>query len=142
MTSLKKSALVPYSAEQMFALVNDVESYPRFLPWCIGVALHARSEDALQATIKLKNYQSFTTHNSMAAGRRIDMKLVEGPFKFLTGTWQFEPLGTAGCQVSLDLQFEFAGGLLGIAFSKVFNPLANSMVDAFTKEAGKRYGGR
>ncbi len=140
MTTLKKTALVPYSPQQMFDLVNDVESYPRFLPWCTAVTLHTRTEEGLEATIRMKSHQSFTTHNSNVMGHRIDMKLVEGPFKFLQGSWVFEPLGTHGCHVSLDLHFEFAGGLLGIAFGKIFNPLANSMVDAFTAEAARRYG--
>jgi ribosome-associated toxin RatA of RatAB toxin-antitoxin module len=142
MTSLKKTALVPYSPVQMYELVNDVESYAQFLPWCTAVTLHNRTDESLEATIKLKNYQSFTTHNSMEPGNRIDMKLVEGPFKYLTGTWLFEPLGPNGCHVTLEMNFELAAGLLGMAFGKVFNPLANSMVDAFSKEAARRYGGK
>lgn len=140
MTSITKSALVPFTPKQMYDLVNDVDSYATFLPWCSSVKVHERSEHALKATLYLTNRQSFTTQNRMTAGHRIDMNLVEGPFKSLKGTWQFQPLGPTGCQVSLEMQFELAGGLVGMAFGRVFGPLANSMVDAFCKQAAVRYG--
>ncbi len=143
MTTIHKSALVPYSAEQMYELVNDVESYPEFLPWCAAVKLLSRNSDTLTATIVISNSafrQAFTTMNSMDEGRRIDMNLVEGPFKYLKGSWRFHPLGAEGCEVSFHLEFEFASGLIGLAFGRTFSQLANSLVDAFCDRALERYG--
>ena len=143
MTTIRKSALVPYSAEQMYELVNDVESYPEFLPWCAAVELLSRNRDTLTATIviaKGRFTQAFTTMNSMDEGRRIDMSLVEGPFKYLKGSWLFHPLGAEGCEVSFHLDFEFASGLIGFAFGKTFGELANSMVDSFCQRALEYYG--
>lgn len=143
MTTVKRSALVPYSAEQMFALVNEVEAYPEFLPWCTGVTIVARDADALQATIAIEKgpfKQQITTRNIVHVGRRIDMKLVEGPFKYLTGTWQFHPLGGQGCDVSLHMHFEITRGFTGLAFGQIFNQIANSLVDAFCRRAAERFG--
>lgn len=143
MTTIHKSALVPYSAEQMYELVNDVESYPEFLPWCAAVELHSRNRHDLTATIVISKgrfKQAFTTMNSMNEGRRVDMSLVEGPFKYLKGSWLFHPLGAEGCEVSFHLEFEFANGLIGFAFERTFGELANSLVDAFCQRALEHYG--
>ncbi len=143
MTTLHKSALVPYSAEQMYDLVNDVESYPEFLPWCASVKLLSQSRDHLTATLVISQCrfkQAFTTMNSMDEGRRIDMSLVEGPFKYLKGLWLFHPLEARGCEVSFHLEFEFANGLIEFAFGKAFSQLANSFLDAFCQRALERYG--
>ncbi|MGH8583167.1 MAG: type II toxin-antitoxin system RatA family toxin [Gammaproteobacteria bacterium] len=143
MTRIRRTALVPYSAEAMYALVNDVEAYPQFLPWCTGVTVHERGEESLRATLEIAKgavRQRFTTHNRMLAGRRIEMRLAEGPFKSLYGTWLFQPLGERGCEVSLDMCFELAGGLLGLTLGQVFNPIASSLVDAFCTRAAQCYG--
>jgi ribosome-associated toxin RatA of RatAB toxin-antitoxin module len=143
MTTIHKSALVRYSAEQMYELVNDVESYPEFLPWCASARVIWQNNDRLKATIALsigKVKQAFTTENLMEEGRRIEMNLVEGPFKYLQGTWRFQPLGAGGCEVSLHLDFEFATMLLGLAFGRAFNQVASSLVDAFCQRATQRYG--
>ena len=145
MTKIHKNALVPYSAEEMYALVNDVQSYPEFLPWCSAVQLLVPGRHHLKAMLTIskgKVNQSFTTQNSMEEGRRIDMRLVEGPFKFLKGTWLFDPLGTEGCEVSLHMEFEFSNGLLRVAFGPVFHQMANSLVDAFCQRAVECYGRR
>lgn len=143
MTTVKRSALVPYTAEQMYALVNDVEAYPEFLPWCAEVMVVSRNQTALQATIAIEKggiKQRITTRNIMHEGRRIDMNLVEGPFRYLNGTWLFQPLGGRGCDVSLQMHFEIVHGLVGLAFGQVFNQLANSLVDAFCRRAAERFG--
>ncbi len=139
----RRSAIVPYSATQMYDLVNDVESYPKFLPWCASVRLLSRDASQLKATISLSKggiKQSFTTLNRLAPSHRIDMDLVQGPFSRLSGAWQFEPLGESGCRVSLDMEFEYKSGLLGIAFGRVFAEVADSLVDAFCRRARECYG--
>lgn len=139
----RRSAIVPYSAAKMYDLVNDVESYPKFLPWCASVRLLSRDTSQVKATISLAKAgikQSFTTLNRLAPPHRIDMDLVEGPFARLSGAWQFEPLGESGCRVSLDMEFEYKSGLLGIAFGRVFAEVADSLVDAFCRRAQECYG--
>jgi len=142
MTKIHKSALVPYSAEEMYALVNDVRSYPKFLPWCSSAQVIVETRHQLKAALTIskgKVKQSFTTQNSMEEGRRIEMRLVEGPFKFLKGTWLFEPLGTDGCEVSLHMEFDFANSILRLAFGHTFHQVANSLVDAFCQRAEEYY---
>lgn len=145
MSSINRSALVPYAAEQMYDLVNDIEAYPEFLPWCTAATELARDPHTVRATLCLAKgalQQSFTTSNTLHAGRRIDMRLEAGPFQYLNGTWLFQPIGTQGCEVSLHLHFELAKGILGLAFGQIFNQLANSLVDAFCRRAEERYGTR
>jgi ribosome-associated toxin RatA of RatAB toxin-antitoxin module len=136
--------LVPYSAEQMFDLVNGVERYPDFLPWCSGVRVLARGPHSIKAMVSVAKgtmRQSFTTHNVMEVGRRIEMRLIEGPFKYLHGVWSFHPLGESGCEVVLSMQYEIGGGVLALAFGAAFNHIANTLVDAFTSRAREIYGG-
>jgi ribosome-associated toxin RatA of RatAB toxin-antitoxin module len=143
MNVIHKSALVPYSAEQMYDLVNDIESYPKFLPWCADVQLLSKNRKSLMATIVVSKgalKQAFTTMNAMEEGQRIEMNLVEGPFKYFKGLWQFDPLESKGCEVSFHLNFEFARGLIELAFGRTFSQLANSLVDAFCQQAQERYG--
>ena len=143
MTVIHKSALVPYSAEQMYDLINDVESYPKFLPWCAEVQLLSKNKESLMATIVVSKgalKQAFTTLNAMEEGQHIEMNLVEGPFKYFKGLWRFDSLEAKGCEVSFHLNFEFARGLIGLAFGRTFSQLANSLVDAFCQQAQERYG--
>jgi ribosome-associated toxin RatA of RatAB toxin-antitoxin module len=143
MIVIQKSALVPYSAEQMYDLVNDIESYPKFLPWCADVQLLSKNRESLVATIVVSKgalKQAFTTLNAMEEGQRIEMNLVEGPFKRFKGLWRFDPLEAKGCEVSFHLNFEFSRGLIGLAFGRTFSQLANSLVDAFCQQAQERYG--
>jgi ribosome-associated toxin RatA of RatAB toxin-antitoxin module len=143
MTVIHKSALVPYSAEQMYNLVNDVESYPKFLPWCAEVQLLSKNRESLMATIVVSKgalKQAFTALNAMEEGQHIEMNLVEGPFKYFKGLWRFDSLEAKGCEVSFHLNFEFARGLIGLAFGRTFSQLANSLVDAFCQQAQERYG--
>jgi ribosome-associated toxin RatA of RatAB toxin-antitoxin module len=145
MTSISKSALVPYSPAEMFALVDDIERYPAFLPWCSGAQVLACSDDEVRATISLSKSgvdKSFTTCNRRQKNKMIEMRLEEGPFKHLHGYWRFDPLGEHGCKVSLDLEFEFSSRVLGMVVGPVFSQVANSLVDSFQKRAVDIYGKR
>lgn len=143
MTTIHKSALVPYSAEQMYDLVNDFKKYPDFLPWCGGAKEISRSDNEVEASLDIAHsgvHKSFTTRNRLEPNQSIEMHLVEGPFKYLNGTWRFEKLGDAGSKVGLDLEFEFSNKLLGMTFGPLFSKIASSLVDAFIQRAQKVYG--
>ncbi len=124
MAKVNKSALVLHSAEQMYALVNDVRKYPDFLPWCSGSNVIEESDSELKARLDISkagfNY-SFTTHNLMDAPERIDIALLEGPFRTFKGHWTFKRLSDEACKVTFDLDFDFTGRLTNLAMSKVFN---------------------
>jgi ribosome-associated toxin RatA of RatAB toxin-antitoxin module len=143
MTTIHKSALVPYSAEQMYSLVDDVLAYPEFLPWCNGSKEISRQEHELEASLEIAHsgiHKSFTTRNQLEKNSLIKMHLVEGPFKHLKGVWRFQPLGDAGSRVELDLEFEFSSKLLEVTFGPVFNKIASTLMDAFIQRAQKVYG--
>lgn len=143
MTTIKKSALVPYTAEQMFLLVDDIPAYAEFLPWCKGAKEIQRSEQEVEASLEIAHsgvHKSFTTRNRLDKPQRIEMELVEGPFKKLHGVWTFEQLGDSGAKVSLVLEFEFSSKLLSLTFGPVFGKIAGSQVDAFVQRAEKCYG--
>jgi len=137
--------LVHYSAQQMYDLVDGVEEYPKFLPWCGGGSVSHRDEHLTCATIQI-NYkgikQSFTTENRKEPGRAMWIKLVEGPFRMLDGSWRFLPLGADSCKIEFALRYEFASRLLEKLIGPVFNFVANSMVEAFVKRADQLYGPR
>jgi ribosome-associated toxin RatA of RatAB toxin-antitoxin module len=143
--TIKKSALVLYSASEMYALVNDIEAYPQFLPWCRSTQILSRAEDEVRATIEMVKggvHKSFTTSNRMQKYKMIDIRLLEGPFKRLEGYWRFEPLRGDASKVALDMEFEFSNQLLRMAIEPVFKQIANSLVDAFCKRAVDLYGKR
>lgn len=143
MTTISKSALVAYSAPQMYALVNDIESYPEFLPWCGGSQILSRNEDEIRATVEISHgslNKAFTTCNRLQKDKMIEMRLEEGPFKRLEGFWRFDILGEQACKVSLDLEFEFKNRLVGLAMGPIFSQIANTLVDAFSKRAVDVYG--
>lgn len=132
-----------HTAEQMFDLVNDVESYPQFLPWCSGTTLIESTDEVMQASLKVAKAglrYSFTTRNELQRPEIIRIELVEGPFSSLSGLWTFKPLSEEACKVSLSLQFDFSGKLTSLAMSKVFNQMAATMVDAFVNRADQVYG--
>lgn len=143
MSVVQKTVLVGYSAQQMFDLVDAVEEYPRFLPWCSGTTVLHRDAEITRATVRV-NYHgakpSFTTENEKAAPERITMRLVEGPFRVLDGEWRFTPLGEQGCRVDFRLHYEFSSRLLEKLVGPVFHYIANTMVDAFVKRAESLYG--
>ncbi len=142
MPQVTRSALVPFSAEQMFHLVNDVASYPSFLPGCSGSRVLETSDSAMVASVDVSKAgisKTFTTSNQLEVGRKIFMQLVDGPFKHLQGGWEITPLDESACKVELKLEFEFTSKLVEMAFGKVFNELTGNMVGAFTKRAKQVY---
>lgn len=145
MTVITKSALVPYTAEEMFVLVADIDRYGEFLPWCGGASILERGEATTVATIRIAYgavQQSFTTRNELTPGRLMRMELVDGPFRQLTGHWQFDPLAEQASKVALRLEFEFASRLVGLAIGPAFERIANSLVDSFRTRAETLYGRR
>jgi len=138
-----KSVLVAYTPEQMFSLVDAVERYPEFLPWCGGASVARRDEASMLATISI-NYrgirQSFTTETQRQPGRSIHISLVHGPFKTLNGTWGFVPLAQAGCKVDFHLHYEFSSRLLAKLVGPVFSYIANTFIEAFVRRARSVYG--
>ena len=143
MAVVHKTVLLGYSAEQMFALVDRVEDYPQFLPWCGAVDVHERSDDKLVATLNIHYHgikQSFTTENINVAPVTMQMRLVEGPFKHLDGTWTFKTLRADACKIEFDLHYEFSSKILEKLIGPVFSMIANSFVDSFCKRADAVYG--
>jgi ribosome-associated toxin RatA of RatAB toxin-antitoxin module len=143
MAVVHKSVLLGYSARQMFDLVDRVEDYPKFLPWCGGVEVRERGDNKVVASVGINFHgvrQSFTTANSNTPPTAIHMSLVDGPFKTLNGVWTFKELREDACKVELDLQYEFSSRLLEQVIGPVFSMIANSMVDSFTKRAETVYG--
>ncbi|WEF34204.1 type II toxin-antitoxin system RatA family toxin [Pseudoduganella chitinolytica] len=143
MAVVHKSVLLGYSARQMFDLVDRVEDYPKFLPWCGGVEVRERGDNKVVASVGINFHgvrQSFTTANTNTPPTAIHMSLVDGPFKTLTGVWTFKELREDACKVELDLQYEFSSRLLEQVIGPVFGMIANSMVDSFTKRAETVYG--
>jgi ribosome-associated toxin RatA of RatAB toxin-antitoxin module len=143
MTTVSRSALVAHSPQQMFALVSEIESYPKFLPWCDRARISERDGNRAVATLRI-NFrglkEEFTTENHERPNERIDMKLVSGPFRNLEGSWQFTPLSEKACKVELNLRYEFANALLDRVVGAVFDEIANSLVDAFARQADMRFG--
>jgi len=143
MASISKSALVPYSPAQMFALVDGIERYPEFLPWCCSTTVLSRTDDEVRATIELSKggvQKAFTTCNRNQINKMIEIRLVKGPFRHLEGFWRFDALGDDGCKVSFDLEFEFASRVLSMVVGPVFSQIANSLVDSFHRRVVEIYG--
>ena len=142
MALVEKSVLVPYSAEQMFNLVDRVEEYPQFLPWCGGASVTKLDGMTAHATVHIDYHhikQSFTTENVRTPPRQIDITLQNGPFKHLDGDWRFIPLGPSACKIEFRLHYEFSSKLLEKLVGPVFHYIANSLVDAFIHRAEKVY---
>lgn len=141
--TIKKSVLVLHTAEEMFELVNRVEDYPQFLPWYSQSEVIERQGNELKARLYMDYMgvrQAFATHNHNIPNQEIEMKLLDGPFKTLHGHWRFVSLGDDVCQVLFELTYEFANPVLARLISPVFGHISNTLVDAFVKEADKRYG--
>ncbi|HWZ71578.1 MAG TPA: type II toxin-antitoxin system RatA family toxin [Casimicrobiaceae bacterium] len=138
MASVSKSVLVEHSVEQMFDLVERVEDYPAFLPWCGGTTILERTPTALVARIDI-NYHgvraNFTTVNRNERPQRIVIELRDGPFRRLDGIWHFQPLAPTACKVVFDLRYEFAGPVLERLIGPVFDHIATTFIDAFVKRA-------
>lgn len=141
MKRIARSAIVEHKAEEMYALVDDIESYPRFLPWCTAATVE-RTEEGARATLTvgLRGIrQSFTTQNQNRPGESIDMRLVHGPFRRFAAAWRFRPLSEEACSIEFSLEYELAGPLARL-LEKVFDQIADTMVDAFTRRAHEIYG--
>ncbi|MGH8222970.1 MAG: type II toxin-antitoxin system RatA family toxin [Woeseiaceae bacterium] len=145
MRRVNRSALVPYTAREMFALVDDVESYPEFLPWCKDAEVHRRDGHVVEATLELHKgsvSKHFTTRNLRSEFESIDIELIGGPFRHLSGGWRFTELGDRGCKVSLELEFQFDNLLVDLMFGSYFEETCNSLVEGFTRRALQIFGKR
>lgn len=143
MAHISRSALVPYSTEQMYRLVDNIAEYPHFLPWCSRAEEHQRENQTVKASVEISKgalNKSFTTLNTLVPNTSIEMSLIDGPFKHLHGFWRFEPLDTQACKVSFDLDFEFSNKIVAFAIGSIFNQVANTLVDSFVKRAHELYG--
>ncbi len=142
MATVEKTVLVAHSAEQMFDLVDRVEDYPAFLPWCGGASVSDSFENNVSATVHINYHhirQSFTTRNMRMPPHRIDMNLQDGPFRHLDGSWRFIPLSESACKIEFHLHYEFSSKILEKLVGPVFHMIANSFVDAFIQRADKVY---
>jgi ribosome-associated toxin RatA of RatAB toxin-antitoxin module len=143
MRKVRRSAIVPHSAKEMFALVDDVEAYPQFLPWCNDATVQSRTDDTVVATLELHKgtvSKHFTTRNTLKQFESIDMALIDGPFRHLDGGWRFREITGDGCEVSLELEFEFDSRLVDLMFGRYFEDTLKALVDAFTRRAATVYG--
>lgn len=142
MKRIARSAIVEHSAAEMYALVEDIESYPRFLPWCAEATVDERHSGRTRATLTARLgalRQSFTTENDNQPGEAIAMRLVKGPFRRFAGEWRFMPLGEKACRMEFRLQYEFSSRTLGKLLAPLFDGIADSMVDAFLRRADDVY---
>jgi len=138
MREVKRSALIAESPARMYQLVNDIERYPEFVPWCTAARVESRKEAEIVATLSIKRgplHAAFTTRNLLEPDQRVLMQFVSGPFRVLEGLWTFTPLGELGCRVELEMRFEFANRVAGTLFEPLFENTAASLVDAFVKRA-------
>ena len=143
MRIVHRSALVPHSAGEMFSLVDTVERYPEFLPWCRDVEVHHRETNIVEATLEMHRgsvSKRFRTRNTSIPGEKMDIQLVSGPFSALTGGWTFKQLGDAGCKVALAMEFEFSSRAIDVVLGAFFEGTCNSLVDAFVARAREIYG--
>jgi ribosome-associated toxin RatA of RatAB toxin-antitoxin module len=141
--SVSRSALVPYAASEMYALVADVEKYPGFLPWCRVARVRGPGQDTVEASLEIGRgpiRKTFTTRNVMTRDSRIDIGLIDGPFKHLQGCWEFMALDGAGSRIVLNLEFELSNAVLRRTLGPLFSEITNSMVDAFCRRAKELYG--
>lgn len=146
MSHIERNALVHYSPAEMYQLVNDIGAYSSFLPWCKSSKVLEESANEITASVEIAKgvlNKTFTTCNTLKLHSRIDIALVDGPFKKLQGYWLFEALKTDNaCKISLVLDFEFNNALMSIAARPIFTQIANSLVDSFCKRATEIYGER
>jgi ribosome-associated toxin RatA of RatAB toxin-antitoxin module len=143
MKRIARSAIVEHSAEQMFALVDDIESYPRFLPWCRAASVDQRTPEWVRATLSVGMRglnQAFSTRNELHPPEAMDMRLVKGPFRHFAAAWRFRPLSAQACSIEFSLEYEMAGPLARM-LEPVFDHIADTMVDAFTRRARDLHAG-
>ena len=140
MHNIHKSVIVFHSRNKMFQLVDSVENYPQFLPWCGSTQIIKRDNNKTIASIEI-NFkgirQTFTTENTKKQNQEMSIKLIDGPFKSLSGKWMFKNLDKDSCQIELKLEYEFSNIIIEKLISPVFNMIANTFIDEFTKEANR-----
>jgi len=142
MTIVNKSRTVPYTCEQMYNLVDDIENYGEFLPYFASSLVHHRNEDEVQATLNITAAgmtKSFTTRNLLQPNKMIEIRLVDGPFSHLEGFWRFDET-PEGCQISFDLEFDFAGKMFSMLLGPIFEQVTDKLVDSFCDRAKAIYG--
>jgi ribosome-associated toxin RatA of RatAB toxin-antitoxin module len=145
MTVIQKSTWVPYKPSQMYDLVDDIEKYPEFLPWCSKTIVHSRDKDEVRATIQFAKggfHHSFSTINRLQKNKMIEVRLLEGPFRKLEGFWHFYELESGGCRVSLDLEFILSNRLLDLTVGPILQSITSNFVEAFGKRAEQLYDGK
>ncbi len=133
---------MPFAAQYMYDIVNDVSAYPDFLPWCGGTKTLSSDEDYREAAVLIKRgplNNWFSTRNKLTKNEKIDMQLIDGPFKKLQGAWVFQALDSESCKISLDLEFEFSNRLTSTLLTPVFSQIANTMVESFCTRAQEIY---
>lgn len=143
MPVINKSMIVPYTTQQMYDLVNDIESYPEFVPWCVEGEILSRNEEEIRANLSFARsgmQKSFSTINRLSSNKMIEIRLLDGPFKQLEGFWRFETVSDAESCVKLDLEFEFSNKILAMMFGPVFHQVASLLVDSFSDRAKTVYG--
>ncbi|MBT4450244.1 MAG: type II toxin-antitoxin system RatA family toxin [Gammaproteobacteria bacterium] len=142
MAKINRSALMPFSAAQMYDIVNSVEKYPEFLPWCASSKVLSQSESTMEASILMKKGKlnhSFSTRNTLTANEIIHMQLIDGPFKSLSGDWLFTQLSDQASKIELHLNFEFSNRIVSLLIGPIFTQIADSLVDAFCQRAHQIY---
>ena len=143
MKKIVRSALIPFSAQQVYSLVNDVSKYPEFLPWCGGAKVLNETDHQMTASVTIAKAglsKTFTTQNQLVPGEQILMTLVEGPFSYLQGEWSFKKLDDSACKIQFEVEFEVSNGLLNMALGPIFEQIASTFVDSFCKRAKQVYG--
>lgn len=142
MPTINKTAVVPYTQEQMYELVNDVESYSQFVPWCVASKVMNRSEDEVHGYLSFAKggmEKSFSTINRLQPHKMIELRLQDGPFKQLEGFWRFEEIEEGGSRILFDLEYEFSNMLVGMLFGPVFQQISITLIDAFVDRAKTVY---
>jgi ribosome-associated toxin RatA of RatAB toxin-antitoxin module len=143
MPAISRSSLVMHSVEDMYRIINDVLAYPQFLPDCSDSKIIAQDEHSMTASLLVSKggiKKWFTTQNTFIKDQQVSLNLVDGPFNRLTGSWQLTPLSDQACKIVLELEYEFSSKIFDLAFGRVFNHMANNMVQAFTQRAKEVYG--
>lgn len=143
MKRVARSAIVERSAAQLYALVDDIEAYPSFLPWCLAAQVQERTAHSARATLTVGVAglrQSFTTQNENRPGESIDMRLVEGPFRRFSAAWRFSALSPQACRIDFSLEYEFSSRALARMLEPLFDRIADTMVDAFARRAAQLHG--
>lgn len=141
--NVERSALLPYSAHQMYSLVNDVDKYPEFLPWCSGTEILEHSATSMSAKVLIAKgpiKQFFVTRNVLVADTSIEMNLQEGPFNKLHGLWTFQQLNEQACKINLSMEFDYHNVIIKATLGPLFNKAASTMVDVFCQRAKQLYG--